>query len=71
MHIQVMAYPMLGSVLSVQVTSAEPGENGHSWSHLVLEQLELGALDPDDAWDLVWAVGHLMCERALERQSRR
>lgn len=66
---QVTAYEALGAI-TVQATTATTSPSGYGWEHRILETLELPEGVAGDAWDVLWAIGQLLCERALERGSR-
>lgn len=65
---QVTAYDVMGRV-TVQVTTGRADGASYGWEHRILEDLELGPLDPDDPWDVLWAIADLIQRRALERGS--
>jgi len=66
---QVTAYDALGAI-TVQATTATANGSGYAWEHRILETLELPEGVAGDAWDVLWAIGQLLCERALERGRR-
>lgn len=67
MLIQVTAYECLGG-LSVQVTTAKAHPQGYGWEHRILESIDTKGMS--EPWDLIWLIGQLMSERAIERAPR-
>lgn len=62
--IQVTAYPMMDQLM-VQVTTCTAVENGRKWEHRIMERLAVPG-DAGDPWDAIWALGQLLCDRALQ-----
>ena len=67
--IQVTAYEVVGA-WQVHATRMEASSSGYQWMQLVSELVHPPAGVDGDAWDVLWLVGQLISERALERTAR-
>lgn len=65
---QLTAYELLDG-LQVQVTTARTDPDGYQWEHRILEHVRVSPELAGNPWDVLWTLGQLLCERALERGS--
>lgn len=70
MMYQLTVYPVMDR-LNVLLTKCESTESGNAWTHLILETVDLGAIDADDTWDVIWLLGQLLVDRAMLRSEPR
>lgn len=69
MHVQIIAYVVFDRLV-IQAQSAATTPTGRSWTRWVLEDVPLGALDCDDAKDLLWLAAQTVQSRVLSPEVR-
>lgn len=67
---QLTAYDVLGALV-VQVTTADTTADGFQWTRRLLEQVDISERLAGEPWDVVWLLGQLLSDRAMEQGARR
>ena len=60
----VTAYPLMGG-LHVQLKTGTTDATRRHWTVLVQDTIDAQG-DLEDDWSVVWAIGELLCQKALE-----
>ena len=64
--LQVTVYPFMGGY-AVHVTQMKVTDDSRQWATLVQELIQPVVSDDMEWWDVLWCVGELLQQRAVER----